>query len=209
LLQPRLSAVLVDFDCQGIPYCVLKGPVNFKWFACDCNFLWITRLSAVLGDPPPRGRARGIAIRESFGSVVGEVVEMSMQDGGRSAHRASRELPAGVGVPGLPPIARTPRALRDRDSAPRLDFTDCFGVLAVAPFALRDLLSVHRDFARRLDADSDLRSVHRHDGDFNVVADTQRLTGSSGQYQHRFASLLAAVGNGLPGHSSSAGPPTM
>jgi len=26
--------------------------------------------------------------------------------------------------------------------------------------------------------------------DFNVVADTQRLTGSSGQYQHKFASLL-------------------
>jgi hypothetical protein len=39
-----------------------------------------------------------------------------------------------------------------------------------------------------------LRSVHRHDGNFNVVADPQRLTGSSGQYQHKFASLLWVFG---------------
>jgi hypothetical protein len=44
-------------------------------------------------------------------------------------------------------------------------------VLAIAPFALRDLLSVDRDVARRLDADADLRSVHRHDGYFNIIAD--------------------------------------
>ena len=90
------------------------------------------------------------------------------------------------------------RSSRDRDSAPSLDLTDRIGVLAVAPFALRDLFAVHRDIARRLDADSNLRSVHRHDGDFNVVADTQRFTGSSGQYQHRFASLLwGLVANGI------------
>ena len=44
-------------------------------------------------------------------------------------------------------------------------------VLAVAPFTLRDLLSVDRDVARRFDADADLRSVHRHDGYLNVVTD--------------------------------------
>jgi hypothetical protein len=58
------------FDGQGIPYCVLKGAVNFKWFACDRNFRRITGVAAMLGDPPPRGRARDIAIRESFGRMV-------------------------------------------------------------------------------------------------------------------------------------------
>src|SRR5882757_10679076 len=57
-------------------------------------------------------------------------------------------------------------------------------VLAIAPFALRDLFSVDRNVARRLDADADLRSVHRHDGYFNVVADSQGFAGSSRQYEH-------------------------
>jgi|SRR5579859_5243335 len=78
----------------------------------------------------------------------------------------------------------------DRNSVSCLDFTERIGILAVATFALRDLFAVHRDLARGLDADSHLCSAHRHDGDFNVVANTQCLTGSSGQYQHRFASLL-------------------
>jgi hypothetical protein len=88
------------FDCQGIPYCVLKGPVNFKWFACDRSFWRITGVAAMLRGPPPRGRARDIAINESFGRMVGEVLEMSMQPGGRSAHRAHRA------EPGMPPIER-------------------------------------------------------------------------------------------------------
>jgi hypothetical protein len=33
------------------------------------------------GQPLPAGRARGIAIHESFGSVVGEAAEVSMQGG--------------------------------------------------------------------------------------------------------------------------------
>jgi hypothetical protein len=38
-----------------------------------------------------------------------------------------------------------------------------------------------------------LGSVHRHDGDFYVIADSQRFTGSSRQYQHGFDSAEVCV----------------
>lgn len=46
----------------------------------------------------PRGRARGIAIHESFGSVVGEVVEMSMQEGLPRVHRVVAVIDCGIAV---------------------------------------------------------------------------------------------------------------
>ena len=39
------------------------------------------------GSPLPAGRARGIALHESFGSIVAEVVEVSLQDGKPRVHR--------------------------------------------------------------------------------------------------------------------------
>jgi isoquinoline 1-oxidoreductase beta subunit len=39
------------------------------------------------GTPPPSGRARGIAVHESFGSFVAEVAEVSLVDGAPRVHR--------------------------------------------------------------------------------------------------------------------------
>jgi isoquinoline 1-oxidoreductase subunit beta len=50
------------------------------------------------GQPPPHGRARGIAIHESFGSVVGEVVEMSVQEGLPRVHRVVAVIDCGTAV---------------------------------------------------------------------------------------------------------------
>ena len=63
--------------------------------------------------PVPGGRARGIAVAESFGSFVAEVAEISIQDGQLHVHKVwcamillpSQEAPGGVGEPGTPPIA--------------------------------------------------------------------------------------------------------
>jgi isoquinoline 1-oxidoreductase beta subunit len=45
--------------------------------------------------PLPPGRARGIAIHESFGSVLGEVAEVSMRDGLPRVHRAVAVIDCG------------------------------------------------------------------------------------------------------------------
>jgi len=46
----------------------------------------------------PPGRARGIAVHESFGSVVGEVAEVSMQDGIPRVHRVVAVIDCGFAV---------------------------------------------------------------------------------------------------------------
>ncbi len=50
------------------------------------------------GMPLPAGRARGVAIHESFGSVVGEVAEVSMQDGLPRVHRVVAVIDCGTAV---------------------------------------------------------------------------------------------------------------
>src|ERR1700733_10505622 len=61
--------------------------------------------------------------------------------------------------------------------------------LSVPLLALGDLLSVDCDVARRLDADSNLRAVHRHYGDLNILADVQCLAGAASEYKHLNSSL--------------------
>ncbi len=47
---------------------------------------------------PPAGRARGIAIHESFGSVVAEMAEVSMQEGVPRVHRVVAVIHCGLAV---------------------------------------------------------------------------------------------------------------
>jgi isoquinoline 1-oxidoreductase beta subunit len=46
----------------------------------------------------PGGRARGVAIHESFGSVVGEVAEVSLQNGIPRVHRVVAVIDCGIAV---------------------------------------------------------------------------------------------------------------
>lgn len=55
---------------------------------------------------------------------------------------------------------------------------------AVAALSFGNFLPIHRDVARRLDADAHLGPVYCHDGHFDVVADAQGFTGPSCQYEH-------------------------
>jgi isoquinoline 1-oxidoreductase beta subunit len=48
--------------------------------------------------PPPAGRARGIAVHESFGSVVAEVAEVSLEDGRPRVHRVVAAIHCGIAV---------------------------------------------------------------------------------------------------------------
>jgi isoquinoline 1-oxidoreductase beta subunit len=50
------------------------------------------------GQPLPAGRARGIALQESFGSICAQVAEVSLQDGEARVHRVVCALDCGVVV---------------------------------------------------------------------------------------------------------------
>jgi isoquinoline 1-oxidoreductase beta subunit len=54
------------------------------------------------GTPLPVGRARGIAVRDSFGTYVAEVVEVSVEDGAPRVHRVVAAIDCGIAVnPGI------------------------------------------------------------------------------------------------------------
>ena len=50
------------------------------------------------GKPLPKGRARGIAVHESFGSVCAQVAEVSIEGGAVKVHRVVAALDCGVVV---------------------------------------------------------------------------------------------------------------
>jgi len=56
--------------------------------------------------------------------------------------------------------------------------------VSFALFSCRDFLAIDSDAAGRLDADANLRTIHRHHGYFDIIADAQRFTGAPRQYQH-------------------------
>ena len=50
------------------------------------------------GTPLPKGRARGIAVHESFGSVCAQVAEVSLEDGAVKVHRVVAAFDCGLVV---------------------------------------------------------------------------------------------------------------
>jgi isoquinoline 1-oxidoreductase beta subunit len=50
------------------------------------------------GTPPPKGRARGVAVHESFGSIIAQVAEVSVQDGRIRVHRVTCAVDCGIAV---------------------------------------------------------------------------------------------------------------
>ncbi len=50
------------------------------------------------GTPLPAGRARGIAVHESFGSFVAQVAEVSVEDGRIRVHRVVCAIDCGIAV---------------------------------------------------------------------------------------------------------------
>jgi isoquinoline 1-oxidoreductase beta subunit len=57
---------------------------------------------AAWGSPLPAGRARGVALHESFGSIVAQVLEVSLQDGKARVHKVVCAVDCGTAInPGL------------------------------------------------------------------------------------------------------------
>ena len=50
------------------------------------------------GTPPPPGRARGLAVHESFGTIIAEVAEVSIEDGHIRVHKVTASVDCGTQV---------------------------------------------------------------------------------------------------------------
>jgi isoquinoline 1-oxidoreductase beta subunit len=62
------------------------------------NVLDVAAAKSGWGSAPPQGRARGIAVHESFGSVCAQVAEVSLQDGAPRVHRVVAVFDCGLVV---------------------------------------------------------------------------------------------------------------
>ena len=62
------------------------------------NTLNLAAAKAGWGTPLPKGRARGIAVHESFGSVCAQVAEVSLEGGNVKVHRVVAAINCGIAV---------------------------------------------------------------------------------------------------------------
>jgi isoquinoline 1-oxidoreductase beta subunit len=60
--------------------------------------LQLAAAKAGWGTPPPAGRARGLAVHESFGSIVAECAEVSVEDGRIRVHKVTVAVDCGLAV---------------------------------------------------------------------------------------------------------------
>ena len=80
-----------------------QGPLEFRRALLKDapRYLAVLNLAAdkaAWGAPMPAGRARGIALHESFNSIVAQVVEVSLQDGKPRVHRVVCAVDCGTVV---------------------------------------------------------------------------------------------------------------
>jgi isoquinoline 1-oxidoreductase subunit beta len=80
-----------------------KDPVEYrrallKGHPRHLGVLNLAAEKAKWGTPTPKGRARGIAVHESFGSFVAEVAEVSVEKNGIRVHRVVCAIDCGVAV---------------------------------------------------------------------------------------------------------------
>ncbi|HEV7507050.1 MAG TPA: xanthine dehydrogenase family protein molybdopterin-binding subunit [Thermoanaerobaculia bacterium] len=97
------TAFAVESFVDELAYAAKRDPLEFRraMLAKSPRFLAVLELAAEKagwGTPPPAGRARGLAVHESFGSIVSHVAEVSVDQGRIRVHRVTCAIDCGVCV---------------------------------------------------------------------------------------------------------------
>ena len=97
------TAFVVESFIDELAHAAHQDPYKYRRVLLGAHPRHLRVLDAVAtasdwSSPSPRGRARGIAMAESFGSFVAEVAEVSLQDGRPRVHKVWCAIDCGVVV---------------------------------------------------------------------------------------------------------------
>jgi isoquinoline 1-oxidoreductase subunit beta len=97
------TAFAMESMVDELAHAAKKDPLDYRLALLEKNprFVGALKLAAEKagwGTPPPAGRARGLAVHESFGSIVAEVAEVSIEDGRIRVHAVTCAVDCGTAV---------------------------------------------------------------------------------------------------------------
>jgi isoquinoline 1-oxidoreductase beta subunit len=97
------TAFAMESMIDELAHAAKRDPLAYRLALLDHKprFAAALRLAAEKagwGTPPPAGRARGLAVHESFGSIVAEVAEVSVEEGRIKVHAVTCAVDCGAAV---------------------------------------------------------------------------------------------------------------